>query len=324
MIRTTAGPVPPDAIRGTVLAHEHLAIDLRRGSDTAATLGDEDLLVAELAAARREHGLALVVELTCRGMGGDPVRVDRIARAAGVHAVTSTGYYYQAFHPEDLAEREVADLAGSLVAEIRGDGGPGIRPGVLGEIGSHGPEPTPAERVSLLAAGHAAAATGLSVATHAHLGVGGMGQLELLASTGLPPDRVSVGHQDLCADGGQHRAIADAGGYVAFDTVGKESYQSDDVRLALLLDLLEAGHADRVLLSNDVSRDAYLRAHGGLGYAHVLGTFADRLRAAGVDEPTLRLLYHDNPLRFLAGGAGTGVDGADGTGPAARADEEDR
>lgn len=301
MIRTTTGPVPAEAITGTVLAHEHLAIDLRRGPDTTAILGDEQWLIDELADARQEYDLALVVELTCRGMGGDPVRTDRVARAAGVHAVTATGYYYQAFHPEDLAARGVDEVTASLVQEIReGAPGTGIRPGVLGEIGSHGAEPTEGERVSLLAAGRAAAATGLSVATHAHLGQGGPGQLDLLTSTGLPPERIAIGHQDLCDDGGQHRAIAGAGAYVAFDTVGKASYQSDDVRLRLLLDLIEAGHADRVLLSNDVSRDAYLRVHGGTGYGHVLGTFAGRLRAAGVDEPTMRLLYRDNALRFLS------------------------
>ena len=55
-----------------------------------------------------------------------------------------------------------------------------------------------------------------------------------------------------------HRELAAAGAYVAFDTVGKESYQSDRMRLRLLLALLEAGHADRVLLSCDISRHGYL------------------------------------------------------------------
>lgn len=208
-------------------------------------------------------------------------------------------------HRPEVARLDAEALAADLVAEIEsGCDGTTIRPGVLGEIGSHGPEPTPAEERSLRAAALAGAAAGLSVATHAHLGQGGLGQLDLLTGAGLAPGRISIGHQDLCSDGAQHREIAARGAYVAFDTIGKNSYQPDSVRLRLLLDLLEAGHAERVLLSNDISRDPYLVVNGGTGYGHVLGAFADDLRAAGVDEDTMDLLYRRNLLRFLTGGEG--------------------
>lgn len=312
-IRTTSGPVDAGTITGTTLAHEHLVVDLRRGDDTAALLHDDRAVAAELAGCRREQDLALVVELTCRGMGRDVARVHRIAQDAGVHAVVSSGYYYQAFHQPEVATWDVDRLTDSLVADIeQGIDGTGIRAGVLGEIGSHGPEPTAAEHRSLTAAGRAAARTGVSVATHAHLGQGGVGQLEILTAAGLAPGQVSIGHQDLCDDGAQHRAIASAGAYVAFDTVGKVAYQKDEVRLRLLLDLLAAGHADRVLLSNDISRDGYLRSAGGTGYRHVLSTFADALRSAGVDEATLRLMYRDNPLRFLTAGSAQAAGSAPG------------
>ena len=78
-----------------------------------------------------------------------------------------------------------------------------------------------------------------------------------------------------------HRELAAAGAYVAFDTVGKESYQSDDERLRLLLALLEAGHADRVLLSCDISRHGYLRQRGRPGLRASLPV----LPAAGCGPP---------------------------------------
>lgn len=83
--------------------------------------------------------------------------------------------------------------------------------------------------------------------------------------------------------------------------MGKSSYQSDDTRLRLLLALVEAGHADRALLSCDVSRHGYLRSAGGQGYGHLFAAFLPRLRAAGADDDLIDLLTRRNPLRFLTG-----------------------
>lgn len=301
-IRTAGGRLLASAdVPGTVLAHEHLVVDLTHGGDPEARVSDDDAVAAELAAARETAGLGLVVDLTGRGMGGDAVRARAIGERAGVEVVLATGWYYERFHPGGEPGDSVEHAAQLLAGDVRdGLGGTGIRPGVIGEIGSHG-EASPAERVGLLASARAALATGLSVATHAHLGRGALEQIDLLTSAGLPPHRVSIGHQDLIDDPGQHRAIAAAGAYVAFDTVGKASYQPDEKRIELLLALLEAGYARHVLLSNDISRDGYLTGRGGPGFGHVLGPFRAALAARGVDPATLGLLYRENALRWLDG-----------------------
>lgn len=304
-LRTVAGPLAVSAVRGPALAHEHLVLDLDRAEEGAAVL-DADrhgpAVTAELAALREEYGLGLVVELTCRGMGRHPHALARISAESGVPVVAATGWYYEPFHPAELNGAGVEELTATLVREIEaGFGDTGIRPGVLGEIGSHGETPTEPETRALLASAHAAVATGLSVATHAQLGRGGPAQLALLTGAGLPPHRISLGHQDLLDAPTVHRELAQSGAYVAFDTVGKESYQSDTTRLRLLLALLEAGHADRVLLSCDISRHAYLRSEGGQGYGHLFRSFLPRIRAAGVGEDLIDLMTRRNPLRFLTG-----------------------
>lgn len=299
-IRTVAGLVGESESTGLVLAHEHLAIDLRTDADPVGAMTDDDAIVAELAAARETYGLGLVVDLTCRGMGRDVRRAAAIAERAGVQLVVATGYYYEKFHPAGEITSDPDAVAERLIAEIEGGiGDTGIRPGVLGEIGSSGVA-TPAERTSLIAAARAAISTGLPMSTHAHLGQGALEQLELLTAEGLDPTRIAIGHQDLADDAAQHRTIAAAGAYIAFDTVGKESYQPDAVRVRMLLGLIEDGLAKHVLLSNDLSRDAYLESHGGQGFAHVLGPFRSALVDAGVDEATLSLLYRENALRWLA------------------------
>ncbi|MFJ6570890.1 phosphotriesterase [Streptomyces sp. NPDC091292] len=329
VVRTVTGPLAAAAVRGPVLAHEHLVLDLDRAGDRAAILDAErhgPAVTAELAALREEFGLGLVVELTCRGMGRDPRALARVARDAGVPVVAATGWYYEPFHTPELAGADVARLTETLVREIEdgfdtsGTGigteansadtprtdtsrtdTPRIHPGVLGEVGSHGDTPSEPESRALRAAARAALATGLSVATHAHLGHGGRAQLDLLTAEGLPPHRVSIGHQDLLDDPAAHKELAASGAYVAFDTVGKESYRSDRTRLRLLLSLIDAGHADRALLSCDISRHGYLLTEGGQGYGHLFRSFLPALRAAGADDDLIDLIIRRNALRFLTG-----------------------
>ncbi|MGW0880252.1 phosphotriesterase family protein [Streptomyces sp. NPDC002671] len=307
-VRTVAGPVSPSCIRGPVLAHEHLALDLSRDTDPDAVLfpaAHGPYVVAELAGLREEFGLALVIELTCRGMGRDPRALARISAASGVAVVAGTGWYYERFHPDELGRAGVEELTDVLVRDIDHGIGPlAIRPGVIGEVGSHGEQPGGQEARVLVAAARAAVSTGLSVATHAQLGVGGPGQLDRLVGAGLPAHRISIGHQDLLDDPSAHRELAAAGAYVAFDTIGKQNYQSDETRLRLLLALLEAGHADRVLLSCDISRHRYLLKEGGHGYGHLFRSFLPGLRARGVDDELIDLMTRRNPLRFLTGAMG--------------------
>ncbi len=303
-LRTVRGTLDATSVTGPVLAHEHLALDLSREADPRAVLGraHREQVTAELAALREEYGLSLVVELTCRGMGRDAAALAEVSERSGVAVVAATGWYYEEFHPPEVASAGAAELEEVLVREIEtGLDSTGVRPGVIGEVGSHGDAPNEAEARTLTAAARAAAATGLSLATHAQLGRGGLVQLDLLTAAGLPPHRVSVGHQDLLDSPAVHRELAAAGAYVAFDTVGKESYQSDETRLRLLLSLLDAGHAERVLLSCDVSRYGYLRSEGGEGYGHLFRSFLPQVRAAGADDDLIDLLTRRNPLRFLTG-----------------------
>jgi phosphotriesterase-related protein len=305
-IRTVTGGLRPGEVRGPVLAHEHLALDLSRGGDPEAVLRPDAhgaAVAAELAGLRREFGLGLVVELTCRGMGRDPAALAAISRRSGVPVVAATGWYYGRFLPGEVAS-DPDRLAAVLAAEAAGGmDGTGVRPGVIGEVGTGGQRPSAAEARVLRAAARAALGTGLSVATHAHLGRGGPEQLALLTAEGLPPHRVSIGHQDLLDDPGVHRELAAAGAYVAFDTVGKERYAGDAARLRLVLALVGAGYADRALLSCDISRHGYLAARGGHGYGHLLRSFVPRLRAAGLGDGTIDLMVRRNPVRFLTGAA---------------------
>lgn len=333
-IRTVTGTIDTSAIRGPVLSHEHLQLDLRwparpqlLDSDPGRWLDEEKAVTQELSALRAEHGLGLVVDLTCSGMGRNAAALARTSAGSQVAVVAGTGFFTEPFHGDvvrnalsaDPADRDrhlgssahplalvrsagTDGLAEWLLAEIEaGLDGANALPGVIGEVGSWGEVPSKAEESCLRAAAQAARHSGLSVAT---CGRAGHVQLEILASAGLAPERVAVGQQEQEDDPGRHRKIAETGAYVSFGTLGLEGEDAIALgaRVRGVMDLLETGHADRVLLSTGVGRMAQIKRYGGDGYGYLFDVFLPALRAAGADETTLQGILHDNPIRWLTAG----------------------
>ena len=122
----------------------------------------------------------------------------------------------------------------------------------------------------------------------------------MLADGGADLAKVSISHLDLVDDVEYHVEVARTGAFVQYDTIGKEQYQSDAVRLRLTLELIDRGWANHLMLACDISRSAYLRREGGIGYAYLLTQFVPKLRQAGVEETTLHTILVENPRRFLA------------------------
>ncbi|MGW7485198.1 phosphotriesterase family protein [Nonomuraea muscovyensis] len=296
MLRTVTGPVRAASIDGAVLPHEHLRTDMRWAvgidSDPHRWLDEEHTVTAELHEARQSDGLNLVVDLTSIGMGRDAAMLARVAAASRVPVIAGTGLFAGPF--TQIRDADVDTLTGTLMREISdGLDGTGVFPGVIGEVGCWGDTPTPAEERALVAAARASVLTRLPVATY---GRDGLGILELLLGNGVPGSRVSVGYAG--ADVPTARKIAEAGAYVSVTALGAGLEQA--VRIAL--DLVEEGHAERLLLSTGLSRIAQVTKYGGPGYGLLFRELLPRLREAGTGEDVIRLITHDNPLRWLTSG----------------------
>ncbi|MFI5262425.1 MAG: hypothetical protein ACHQZR_07725, partial [Candidatus Limnocylindrales bacterium] len=201
--------------------------------------------------------------------------------------------------------RSVDELADRLVDEAtEGVEGSGIRPGILGEIGTDKPWLTAREERVHRAVGRAARRTGLAVTTHSVMSDVGLAQLRILEDEGVDPARVIIGHADSFPDPAYYLAVIGRGATVEFDFLGMSFTpleRAGEPRLIrLILDLLARGHAGQLLFSQDVCHDGQLVAFGGHGYTYLHDAFLPRLRAAGVDEGTLRMITIDNPRRLLS------------------------
>ena len=68
----------------------------------------------------------------------------------------------------------------------------------------------------------------------------------------------------------------------------------------MVMALLEAGFADSLMFSADISNAGQMKRNNGDGYAKTLTVFVPKLKAAGASDEVLRQIMVDNPRRFLA------------------------
>jgi predicted metal-dependent phosphotriesterase family hydrolase len=304
---TVAGPVDP-ATLGITLPHEHTAISLWHIPsrwDYWELTRDEGLIADELGLFRAAGG-ATLVDLTLPGVGRDPAWLAGVSRATGLNVVMSCGWYRGAYYPVEarVDARSVDDLADELVREATdGVGESGIRPGIIGEIGTDKPWVSALEERVHRAAARAARRTGLAITTHAVMSNVGLAQLRIFEEEGADPARVVIGHADSYPSIDYYLAIVGRGASVEFDFLGMsftpQERHGEGRIVELLCELLGRGHADRVLLSQDICHNSQLKRYGGNGYVHLAETFLPRLRAAGASEAEIATLTVANPRRLL-------------------------
>ena len=334
-VMTVLGPIDPGRL-GTTLVHEHVWMDTtpmlrahgyRAGEDgpfdamRAAEarwnpgthpdnyrLTDEDLVAAELAHLAAA-GAATVVDVTPVELGRNPTALQSLARRTGVNIVMGAGHYLAAVHGPEVGKRSERQLAALLVDEIEnGVGTTGIRPGIIGEIGTSDP-PVAAELRVLRAAAEASIATGVAVSVHLHpWGRTGETVADTLLDGGASPDRIVLGHLTTAhADTAYLTSLARRGTWLAFDLFGFDHsllgagrYPPSDADVVVTVArLVREGLGDRILVSQDLGVRSRLHAYGGWGYDHLLRHVVPLLHAAGLGDRGVNQLLVDNPRRLL-------------------------
>jgi predicted metal-dependent phosphotriesterase family hydrolase len=303
---TVSGPIPPDKV-GFALPHEHTGIFLwhiPNRWDYWELTPDEELIGDELREYRRRGG-GTIVDLTLPGVGRDPHRLRRLASSTGLNIVMGTGWYREAYYPADalIDRRGVNDLADELIREFAdGLDGSGIRPGIIGEIGTDKPWISALEERVHRAAARASKATGMAITTHGVQSPVGMAQLRLFEEEGVDPSRVVIGHADSYLDIDYYLAILARGANLQFDFIGHPFGVEEALEPRLvetIVELLERGFASQLMLSLDVCDNRQLKAYGGGGYVYLQQSFLPHLRTAAVGEGEIRQMTVDNPARIL-------------------------
>ncbi|XVU29210.1 hypothetical protein ACQPZJ_19740 [Actinoplanes sp. CA-054009] len=312
-VNTVLGPVPADEL-GVVAVHEAL-LSVVPGAEHAYDITIDRAEVFEVLAAKltafRTAGGGTIVDSTGMFHGRDLGLYEALARTTGVHIVASTGLgpeetlggYFLTPQTNPPTPWPAEKFAALLTAEVtEGMVAPRVErraPAGLVTVVATREGMTATEESLLRGSARAALATGVPLSLR--YGKDAVHDLDVVLDEKLPAARVVVGGLDR-RDGTAPWEVARRGAYVALDHVGlndDEAYVTDLERADLVIDLVKAGHGDRILLSGSAVGVAKGHSPYDLPFGHVLSAFVPFLRSRGLGEEAVRRMLVNNPAELL-------------------------
>jgi len=297
---TTQGPVLAKGL-GIVLPHEHIFTDLRGPTTPGYGQADDTDVVrvmAPLLSDAHDKGVGVLIECSSIGVGRNVEIIAQVAEASGLPVVVPTGVYGRAnFAPPEHQNMTEDELTTLFISEIHdGIDGTSIKAGFIKIATDEGPMNALLERI-LRAAGRAASETGAAIASHTPTGSNAVRQVDILESID-PAIRFIWVHAQNESNRNIHVQLAARGAYIEFDSLGWSPGQ-DSTYIAAIQNLLTAGYGDRILLSHDAGWYQPGSANGGTQkpFTYLIDTFIPKLRDAGVDDATIRMITQTNPVR---------------------------
>jgi phosphotriesterase-related protein len=296
VIRTVTGDV--ENIRGRILPHEHLQIDLSAQKGPANKIGaEEEAAVVEDLRQAKEYGLAAITDLSAPLWGRDPAALRRISEESGVLVIYAAGYYWDPV-PEIAQKASVKEIRDAMIKEVEdGVDGTGIRCGVI-KVGTAREPNEPAERL-FKAAAAASAATGAPVITHTSSVDQAAWHIRILEGAGMDMSHAVISHMGAAKDVSALVEVARSGAFMGVDKVSFPKGPTNVELADLVRDACEKGLERQLLLSSDIARRTLLSRFGGRGYKTVFADFVPMLAERGIPPATIELMLRDNPARML-------------------------
>ncbi|MFC1950540.1 phosphotriesterase [Chloroflexota bacterium] len=255
-----------------------------------------------------------IVELSNIGLARDPLGLARIARATGLNIIMGAGYYIGPTHPAELANKSEEEIAQRIVRDIIvGVGDTGVKAGIIGEIGCSTPLQE-GERKVLRASAIAQRHTGAAINIHNEYEKQALEITEILSDAGADLSRTVLSHVAGWGDSpASLPKLLEAGCYLEYDFFGQDvvslsvplegrviDMPSDAQSINSIIQLIDEGYLNQILVSHDVGLKHLLTTYGGFGYAHILRDVVPVMRMKGMSDEQIHTLLVDNPKRFLS------------------------
>ena len=301
---TTLGPKNASEL-GMILPHEHVFVDLRTWDQPGYAQAEADdvvrLMAPELEKAQNT-GVTAIVECSTVGVGRRADIEKTVSEAANFPLVIPTGVYREPWVPDWVHAASEAELAEWMLRELQDQiEESGIRAGWI-KLSAGDDGITECETKILRAAITAAKETNVIIGSHTIRGRVVRDQLDIIESMGHSTERFIWIHTQAEPDFDLHLEMGRRGAWLEYDAIGNPDVVTDEHYIQLIQGVLDADLGKQLLLSHD--RGWYDPALPGGGvpkaFIYLSDTFLPKLRAAGVDDETIRQLTHTNPFRAFA------------------------
>ena len=301
VLHTTLGPMRADQL-GLILPHEHIFVEFRppeAPGHAEADPADVVRLIAPELKRAKAAGVTALVDCTPVGVGRRADILRAVSEAAQLPIVAPTGIYREPWVPRWAHDASEEDLTAWMLGELSGAiAGTGVRAAWV-KLSAGDDGITDVEAKILAAAAAAAREVNATIGSHTIRGRVVREQLDVVEACGHSARRFIWIHASADEDFTLNLEMARRGAWIEYDWIGG---QPDELIVERVLRMLDAGLGEHVLLSQD--RGWYDPALPGGGtpkpYTYLSDVFLPKLRAAGVDDATLRMLTAENPFRAYA------------------------
>jgi phosphotriesterase-related protein len=322
-VETVTGPIPVDTL-GKTLIHEHFIFGYPgfQGDVTLGPFKEEEFLEAAIAVARQmqSFGVQTVVDPTPNECGRNPLFLKKVSEATGLQIICATGYYYEGEGAPPYfkfrqalgtAEEEIYEMFTKEISE--GIAGTGIKPGII-KLASSKDQITEYEKMFFRAAARVQKETGIVILTHTQEGTMGPDQARMLIELGADPSKIIIGHMCGNTNPEYHKEVMDQGVRIGFDRFGIQGMVGapfDQERVATLMDLLDAGYEDQILLAHDsvniwlgrppIMNEQVMKIMENWHPGHIFENILPTLRENGVTETQIDKMLGRNAEALFTG-----------------------
>jgi len=292
---------------GIVDAHNHLWIAPLEGTaDDVPVLDQFDALETELTAFRKIGGAAALDSQPGAGCGRNGHMLENLSISSGIEIFACTGFHRRRYYPRGyyLFEVDPGTARAHFLSEVEvgleecvASQHP-VKAGYIKIAAGTSLADTPQGLME--AAVSAAAETDALLSVHTEQGACAEQLLSALLKLGMRAERIMLCHMDKLADPGLHRALAQSGALLEYDTFFRPKYHPETNAWPLLRSMREHGFLGAIAIGTDMADNTSWKSMGGeIGLPGMHTGLALRLHQEGFSAEEIKAVQGRNLLARL-------------------------
>lgn len=292
---------------GIIDAHNHLWIAPLEGTtDGVPVLDQFNALETELAAFKKIGGVAALDSQPGAGCGRDGRMLAKLSVGSGIEIFACTGFHRKRYYPRGyhLFKADSETARAHFLSELEvgleecSASQHTVKAGFIKMATGASLDDTP--RGLMEAAASAAAETDALLSVHTEQGACAEQVLSALLKLGIQPDRIMLCHMDKLADPGLHRALAQSGVLLEYDTFFRPKYHPETNVWPLLRTMQQHGLIGAIAIGTDMADQTAWKSMGGeIGLPGMHASLAQRLQQEGFTTKEIQAVQGRNLLARL-------------------------